>query len=82
MCLVHKHCVSFNYDRTSGVCQLNDADADVYPCHLVDSDHFGYYQIDIGEYEQVSTCNVMLLCVWYIDTVCRSTMTRLLEFVN
>ncbi len=54
LCLVRRHCMSFNYDRTSGVCQLNDADADVYPCHLVDSDHFGYYQIGL-EFQQVRT---------------------------
>ncbi len=28
-CSVHKYCMSFNYDKTSGVCQLNDADADM-----------------------------------------------------
>ncbi|XP_072043342.1 uncharacterized protein [Amphiura filiformis] len=45
LCLVHENCMSYNYARTSGVCQLNDADAEVYPCHLTQSDEFGYYQI-------------------------------------
>ncbi|XP_072043790.1 uncharacterized protein [Amphiura filiformis] len=45
LCLVRENCMSYNYARTSGVCQLNDADAEVYPCHLAQSDEFGYYQI-------------------------------------
>ncbi len=61
MCLVRGHCVSFNYDRTSGVCELNDADADVYPCHLVDSERFGYYHIQISEHEQVIIYKVAVL---------------------
>ncbi|XP_072043464.1 uncharacterized protein [Amphiura filiformis] len=46
LCLVHENCMSYNYARTSRVCQLNDADAEVYLCHLTQSDEFGYYQID------------------------------------
>ncbi|XP_072043344.1 uncharacterized protein [Amphiura filiformis] len=45
LCLVHENCMSYNYARTSRVCQLNDADAEVYPCHLAQSDEFGYFQI-------------------------------------
>ena len=44
-CLLHEDCLSFNYARSSETCQLNDADGEIYPCHLVESTEFDYYTI-------------------------------------
>ena len=45
LCKATTGCLSFNYGERVQECQLNDADADMYPCHLLNSDDFTYYGI-------------------------------------
>ena len=45
LCKVTTGCLSFNYGERVQECQLNDADADMYPCHLLNSDDLTYYGI-------------------------------------
>ena len=54
-CLISEDCLSFNYAKLSGRCQLNDGNGEMYPSHLVGSSEFDYYVI----------ANVKETQVWY-----------------
>ena len=45
LCAVDESCVSFNYGIISSECQLNDANWDVFPCHLMTSNQFSHYKL-------------------------------------
>ena len=50
-CLLNEDCLSFNYANLSRRCQLNDANGEIYPSHLVGSSEFDYYVLQSVQIE-------------------------------